>query len=45
MKSRMKVFSFSFRSEPIWMLAFNLAIIFAGILIALVVTLLRYLKS
>jgi hypothetical protein len=35
------LYSFSFKTEPIWMLGFNLAIIIAGILIALVVMLLR----
>lgn len=38
------LFSFSFKSEPIWMLVFNLAIIVVGLLIALVVTLLRYIQ-
>jgi hypothetical protein len=36
--------SFSFKTEPIWMLGFNFAIIIVGLLIALVVTLLRYLQ-
>jgi hypothetical protein len=36
--------SFSFKTEPSWMLCFNLAIIIVGLLIALVVTLLRYLQ-
>ena len=39
-----RLFSFSFKSEAIWMLVFNLAIIIVGVLIALVVTLLRYLQ-
>ena len=38
------LFSFSFESEPVWMLAFNFAIIIVGLLIALVVTLLHYLQ-
>jgi len=41
MKTR-NLFSFSFKAEPIWMLVFNFAIIIVGLLIALVVTLLRY---
>ena len=36
--------SFSFKFEPIWMLVFNLAIIIVGLLIALIVTLLRYIQ-
>ena len=39
-----RLFNFSFKSEPIWMLAFNLTIIIVGILIALAVMLLRYLE-
>ena len=40
MKAR-TLFSFSFKAEPIWMLAFNFAIIIVGLLIALVATLLH----
>jgi hypothetical protein len=36
-----RLLTFSFKSEPIWMLVFNLAIIIAGILIGLVVMLLH----
>ena len=43
MKAR-NLFTFSFKSEAIWMLVFNLAIIIVGLLIALVVTLLRYIQ-
>jgi len=36
----MKLISFSFKREPVWMLVFSLAIAAVGVLVALVVTIL-----
>ena len=41
MMSLSKLFSFSFKSEPIWMLMFSFAPAVLGLLILLVVVLLR----
>ena len=40
----MKLISFSFKREPVWMLVFSLAAAVAGIFVALVVMIVRSLR-